>query len=207
MSFRTLSVRVLPLCWSLCWSLVVALLVCCWTAPPSWSATPSPADLELILQTREIALDALNNRDFDQVNPYLHPDFTITTVDNQLFQGVDDFETYWEDQFETNIETITMALDDETERVLLSDDLEVAYGEATSTIAFQNGPERVMRSRWTAVLQKDDDKWLIQSLHFSANLLDNPVLTATQSAMRWIGLGAGVSGAIVGAIVVWILKR
>lgn len=207
MSFRTLSVHVLPLCWRLCWSLVVALLVCCWTAPPSWAATPSPADLELILQTREIALDALNNRDFDQVKPYLHPDFTITTVDNQMFQGVDDFETYWEDQFETNIETITMALEDETERVLLGDALEVAYGAATSTITFQNGPERVMRSRWTAVLQKDDDKWLIQSLHFSANLLDNPVLTATQSAMRWIGVGAGVIGAIGGAIGMWILKR
>ena len=163
-------------------------------------------ELELILKTRKIALQALNNRDFDQVKPYLHPNFTITTVDNQIFHGVEDFQTYWEDQFQTNIETISMALDDQTDRTLLAPDLEVAYGAATSTFAFKDGKRNEMPMRWTAVLQKNDDKWLIQSLHFSANLLDNPVLAGTQGAMKWLALAAGVSGVIVGAAVVWFLN-
>ncbi len=163
-------------------------------------------DIELILETRKIALDALNHRNFDQVKPYLHPDFTITTVDNQVFHGVEDFQRYWENQFQTKIKSITMTLDEHTDRVLLAPNLEVAYGAATSTFNFKNGKNNDMPLRWTAVLQKANQRWLIQSLHFSANLLDNPVLAVTQSAMRWSALVAGVVGIVVGAAAIWFWK-
>lgn len=63
------------------WTALLALPIAL-TMPESAWGQMNEQELQSILQTRQIALDALNNRDFSSIEPYLHPDFTITTVDN-----------------------------------------------------------------------------------------------------------------------------
>jgi hypothetical protein len=65
-------------------------------------------DLSAIDRTRETALKALNTGDFSKIAPLLHPSFTITTVDNQVFHKVDEFEKYWKQQLSGPIKNITM---------------------------------------------------------------------------------------------------
>jgi ketosteroid isomerase-like protein len=164
-------------------------------------------ELESILRTRQIALDALNNRDFSSIEPYLHPTFTITTVDNQVFHTVSDFEAYWNEQFTGPIERLAMTLEGETIRTFLTPEIEVASGEAMSTFYFRDGKEEDMAMRWTAVLQKVENTWTIQSLHFSSNLLDNPVLNYTEKRGNVIAVGTSVAGLLVGSLLMFLLRR
>ncbi len=186
-------------------SLLIGLAI--FFAPQSALADVSQKELEAILRTREIALQALNTRDFSKVEPYLHPTFTITTVDNQVFHKVDEFEKYWNQQFSGPIEKLNMELKGETARTFLSPETEVASGEAISTFYFKDGNVNTMGLRWTAVLQKYQGKWTIQSLHFSSNLLDNPVLRGTQEMARNLAIASGVGGFVLGAVATLLLRR
>ena len=69
-----------------------------WNLPQSALADVNPQEINAIIRTRDIALQALNTRDFTKIQPYLHPNFTITTVDNQIFNKVPEFEKYWNEE-------------------------------------------------------------------------------------------------------------
>lgn len=164
-------------------------------------------NIDAIIRTREIALEALNTRNFTKIDPYLHPQFIITTVDNQVFHTTSEFEKYWNQQFSSTIENIKMQLQGETIRTFLSPEIDVAAGGAITTFSFKDGKSANMALRWTAVLQKLEDKWMIQSLHFSSNLLDNPVLNAARQLNKTLGVAAGLGGFLLGAATMVILNR
>jgi ketosteroid isomerase-like protein len=171
----------------------------------------SPEDLKSIISTRDIALESINTRNFSKIQSYLHPDFTITTVDNQVFHKVPEFEKYWNQQFSNTIEDIKMKLKGDTFRTFLTPEIDVASGEATTTFSFKDGNTADMDVRWTAVLQKLQDKWVIQSLHFSSNLLDNPVLNAAKQAAKnlgkIVGIISGIGGFVLGILVMLLLRN
>lgn len=185
----------------------VGLLLAGLMVPGRALAQVSPQDQAAIAQTREMAVQAINSRDFSKIEPYLHPSFTITTVDNRVFHKVSEFEKYWKDQLTGPIKNISMDVKVDPARVFLSPETEIAYGEALSRFYFTDGNEATMPMRWTAVLQKRQDKWLLQSLHFSSNLLDNPVLGAAQRQGQMLAIAAGVGGLVLGAIAVALWQR
>lgn len=187
--------------------LSMLLLLLLWNLPQSaLAANVSSEDLKSIIRTRDIALEALNTRDFSKVAPYLHPNFTITTVDNQVFHKVPEFEKYWNQQFSNTIQDIKMNFKGDTLRTFLTPEIDVATGEAITTFSFKDGKSANMDVRWTAVLQKLQDKWLIQSLHFSSNLLNNPVLNAAQQLGKTLAIGAGIGGFLIGALIMLLLR-
>lgn len=185
----------------------VLLAIVIWNFPSSALADVGQGDIDAIIRTREIALEALNTRNFTKIDPYLHPQFTITTVDNQVFHTTSEFEKYWNQQFSSTIENIKMQLQGETIRTFLSPEIDVAAGGAITTFSFKDGKSADMALRWTAVLQKLEDKWMIQSLHFSSNLLDNPVLNAARQLNKTLAVAAGLGGFLLGAATMVILHR
>lgn len=186
---------------------IVLLAIVIGNFPSSALADVGPGDIEAIIRTREIALEALYTRNFTKIDPYLHPQFIITTVDNQVFHTTSEFEKYWNQQFSSTIENIKMQLQGETIRTFLSPEIDVAAGGAITTFSFKDGKSANMALRWTAVLQKLEDKWMIQSLHFSSNLLDNPVLNAARQLNKTLGVAAGLGGFLLGAATMVILNR
>ncbi|WP_414514604.1 YybH family protein [Nostoc sp. PCC 9305] len=199
-------------CTQLLWNFLLVLVI--WNLPQYALADVNPQEINAIIRTRDIALQALNTRDFAKIQPYLHPNFTITTVDNQIFHEVPEFEKYWNQQFSSSIKDIKMQLKGDTLRTFLTPDIDVASGEAMSTtgyayasFSFKDGKAADMALRWTAVLQKLQDKWTIQSLHFSSNLLNNPVLNAAQQLGRILAVAAGVGGFLLGAVTMLLLRR
>jgi hypothetical protein len=186
---------------------IVLLAIVIGNFPSSALADVGQGDIDAIIRTREIALEALNTRNFTKIDPYLHPQFIITTVDNQVFHTTSEFEKYWNQQFSSTIENIKMQLQGETIRTFLSPEIDVAAGGAITTFSFKDGKSANMTLRWTAVLQKLEDKWMIQSLHFSSNLLDNPVLNAARQLNKTLGVAAGLVGFLLGAATMVILNR
>ncbi|HIK08001.1 MAG TPA: nuclear transport factor 2 family protein [Trichormus sp. M33_DOE_039] len=188
-------------CTQLLWSFLLVLAIWCF---PQVALADNQQEINSILKTREVALEAINNRDFSKIQPYLHPSFTITTVDNQVFHQVPEFEEYWNQQFSSSIQSIKMNLPGETVRTFLSPEIVVSSGEAIATFSFKDGKAADMGMRWTAVLQKLQDQWTIQSLHFSSNLLDNPVLNATKRLVWTIAIASAVGGFL---ITTFVLRR
>lgn len=186
---------------------IVLLAIVIGNFPSSALADVGQGDIDAIIRTREIALEALNTRNFTKIDPYLHPQFIITTVDNQVFHTTSEFEKYWNQQFSSTIENIKMQLQGESIRTFLSPEIDVAAGGAITTFSFKDGKSANMTLRWTAVLQKLEDKWMIQSLHFSSNLLDNPVLNAARQLNKTLGVAAGLGGFLLGAATMVILNR
>lgn len=186
---------------------IVLLAIVIGNFPSSALADVGQGDIDAIIRTRKIALEALNTRNFTKIDPYLHPQFIITTVDNQVFHTTSEFEKYWNQQFSSTIENIKMQLQGETIRTFLSPEIDVAAGGAITTFSFKDGKSANMALRWTAVLQKLEDKWMIQSLHFSSNLLDNPVLNAARQLNKTLGVAAGLGGFLLGAATMVILNR
>lgn len=186
---------------------IVLLAIVIGNFPSSALADVGQGDIDAIIRTREIALEALNTRNFTKIDPYLHPQFIITTVDNQVFHTTSEFEKYWNQQFSSTIENIKMQLQGESIRTFLSPEIDVAAGGAITTFSFKDGKSANMALRWTAVLQKLEDKWMIQSLHFSSNLLDNPVLNAARQLNKTLGVAAGLGGFLLGAATMVILNR
>ena len=167
----------------------------------------SQQDQAAIARTREMAVQAINTRDFSKIEPYLHPSFTITTVDNRVFHSAQEFEKYWNQQLTGPIKNIAMDVKVDTARTFLSPETEVAYGEAIAKFSFTDGNVRTMPMRWTAVVQKFQKKWTLQSLHFSSNLLDNPVLGTAQKVGLTGAIAAGIGGLLLGAVVTLLLRR
>lgn len=184
--------------WQLLWSVLLVLTI--WNMPQCALAEVNQQDINGIIQAREIALKAINTRDFSKIEPYLHPSFTITTVDNQVFHKVQEFETYWNQQFANSIQKIAMEVKVDDPRSFLAPETAVSYGDAIATFSFQDGNSANMAMRWTAVMQKFQGRWTIQSLHFSSNLLNNPLLYGAQKAGRAIAVATGLGGVIVGAV-------
>jgi hypothetical protein len=187
------------------WAALIVLTVLNVSKPAL--AEVSPQEMTAIMQTREMAIQAINSHDFSKIKPYLHPTLTITTVDNRVFHSADEFEKYWNQQFSGPIKNIAMELKGETARTFLSLETEVAYGDANATFYFTDENTATMAMRWTAVLQKFQGKWTIQSLHFSANLLDNPLLSATQGMVRNVAIATGIGGILLGGALVLFLRR
>lgn len=153
--------------------------------------------------------EALNTRNFDGLVPSLHPNFTIITVDNQKFVGVDAFKKYYLGLFDgsnalfSKIET-RLAVDEATS--FLNDNTGVAYGTSQDTYHFKDGDVRTMQTRWSAVTQKEGGSWKLVNVHFSANLLDNPVLDASKSYAKKIAAGSAVIGLIVGILLMALMR-
>jgi ketosteroid isomerase-like protein len=187
--------------------LSVLLVLAIWNIPQYALADINQQEINAIISTREIALEAINTRNFAKIEPYLHPTFTITTVDNQVFHKVPEFEQYWNQHFSNSIEKIKMALQGDIVRTFLSPETAVSSGQAIATFSFKDGNVADMAMRWTAVLQKFQDKWTIQSLHFSSNLLDNPVLHAAQRTGQILAIATGVGGFVLGILTMMLLRR
>ncbi len=186
---------------------VALLVLAIWNVPQCALADVNQQEVNAIIRAREMALQAINTRDFSKIEPYLHPSFTITTVDNRVFHKVPEFEQYWNQQFSNSIKDIKMEVKVDTPRTFLSPETAISYGDAIATFYFKDGNKPTMAMRWTAVVQKLQDRWTIQSLHFSSNLLDNPVLRGAQRVSRAWAVAAGVGGILVGAVAMLLWRR
>ncbi len=164
-------------------------------------------ELRALLRT---LTEAVNSRDLDRARPLTHSRFTMITVDNKKFTSLDDFEAYWEGLFTGENALLTKAelrpeADGPTE--FLSEDIGVVHGTSNEVFRFVDGEERVMKTRWTAVVQKEDGVWKLSRAHFSANILDNPVLRAAQSFSYWLAGGGLIVGFILGGLITYLIRR
>lgn len=154
--------------------------------------------------------EALTTRQLDAITPYLHPEFTLVTVDNRKLKGTDELQQYWNELFDGEaplLKTVEVRPEADQLTTFLDDDSGVVYGTSNDRYTFADGDVREMTSRWSAVVQKDDDTWKMVSVHFSSNLLDNPVIDAAKNAARRMVIITGIAGLLAGLVFGFVLRR
>jgi uncharacterized protein (TIGR02246 family) len=190
------------------------LVLALWAANVAFAQTAPPeerkADHDALRAILAKSADALNTRKLDSIADLLHPGFTVITVDNQKLVGVDALKKYYAGLFDgpnamlAKLEVKPVA--DELTR-FVSDSSGVVYGVSDDTYTFRDGDVRTMKTRWSAVVQKDGDAWKLVNVHFSANLLDNPMLDAAKGYAQRLMWIAGVVGLVLGALLMLMLRR
>jgi len=81
-------------------------------------------------------------------------------------------------------------------------DTAIASG-ATSDQMIVGGQTFNLHGIWTASLIKEQQQWLITSIHFSVSLFDNPMLDTSKKMTVWM-TGAAF---LVGILITWLLFR
>lgn len=189
---------------------LAALLMCGTVAAQTPQIEERKQDHDALRAVLEQSAQALTSRNMDLLAPIADSGLIVITVDNQKLIGLDAFRKYYNGLFDgasatlTKFETKPVA-DDLTR--FLSETTGVAYGTTEDTFHFKDGDVRSMKSRWSAVVQKEANAWKLVSVHFSANLVDNPVIHAAKSYAMKLAAGAAVAGLIVGALLMMLMRR
>jgi len=155
-------------------------------------------ELRAMLKT---VTEAMNSRNIDAMAPLFHSRFSITTVDQQVFTNLDDFKTYFNSLFTGDkppLKSITFNPTADALTEFVDENIGFVHGASTDTYVFTDGDTRVMTSRWTATLYKDNGKWKILNVHIGANLFDNPVIMALKSWIYKVGVGAAAAAGLLG---------
>ncbi len=177
--------------------------------PTITSPTNREPDHEALRALLKTAKEAVNAKNFDALKPLFHEKFSITTVDQKVFTNFDDFKAHFAGLFtgaNAPLKSVTFNPEADALTEFAGDNLGLSHGSSTDTYVFSDGDTRVMNSRWTATLIKDNGKWKILNLHIGANILDNPVTEAAKSYVYKVGVGAGIGGLLLGFILAWIIR-
>jgi len=188
-------------------TLVVLCLFACASAA---AQDPRTGDREQLRALLKRGADALNTRNLDSMSPYVTPEFTLITLDDKKLRGIAAVKDYYKSLYEgpgavlKAIETHPEA-DDLT--TFIDEKAGVSWGTSKDRYTFTNGDAREMTSRWSAVVQKDGGTWKLVSVHFSANLLDNPVVDTVKASMRNLAIIVGAVMLVIGLAAGMLIRR
>lgn len=176
----------------------------------SYSQTPTEADHESLRTLLKKSTEAMNEQKFDDLRPYLADKFTVITLDNNKFNSLDEFKAYWDKMFKgdkAKLKSVTITPIADEKTYFPADNVGVVDGTAEQTYRFTDGDVRTINTRWTAVVSKENNQWKIVKVHFSGNILDNPVLDALKNSLYKIAIGAALAGFALGWVLAKMMRR
>jgi ketosteroid isomerase-like protein len=211
MNFRPWNTGILLLL--LCVLNVVAADAQSQTPPPPPPSPPSAETLHNELRAlKDQAVTAVNKRDADSLMQVLDPNITFTAMNNDVVHGLEQAKAYYQRMLVgpgriVEGMSLTVVPDDLT-GLYENGTIGISAGSSVAHFKLATGSEFDVPLRWTATLHRSNDKWSILSLHYSANMFDNPILDALKSSVKWIALGVGFIFILVGFFVGrWSRKR
>jgi hypothetical protein len=158
---------------------------------------------------------AIDQWKLDELTTYLHPDVVVTWPDATVSKGPAAVKEYLlgktsgpnkvVETFKTTIEV------DELTKLYADGSIGFAYGSSLDTFGLVGGRSMEVKERWSATLVKvpgdQGPRWLVASIHTSADLYDNPILEATKKLGVVASVVAGFVGLLLGILVTWWLRR
>lgn len=159
---------------------------------------------------RDGLFEAYEKRDLERLLTLVHPNVVVTWQNAELSRGHEGLRNFYQRMMVGNqrvVESISSKLTIDELSILHGVDTAVAFGSLDDDFKLMNGTQFHLHSRWTATAVKEGDHWLIASFHASANLFDNPLLSAAQQALYLIGGAAFTIGLTVAIVVAWVVGR
>ncbi len=148
-------------------------------------------------ELRAGVVKAVNAQKIDDLMEYLHPNIVAVWQDGTISRGHKGVKEYYEKHLGGPDSTLVSYTIDEPKIPELSipygDNTAISWGTMTSHFKFRSGRTFDLNGPWSVTMVNDKGKWQIASVHASAPLFDNPLLTAASNTLYW---GCGVAGVI-----------
>jgi ketosteroid isomerase-like protein len=164
--------------------------------PTAAPAVDDPAH-EALRDLRTEILEAITKGDFDRVLKSVHPGVVVTWQNNEVCRGHDGLRDFFNRMGKDAFKGYKTPPTPDGLTILHGGDTGVSVGETVASYNLLGGSYE-MKSRWTATLVKENDRWLLAGYHISMNVLDNPILAAAKGSLYGVaaatlaaGLGAG----------------
>lgn len=137
---------------------------------------------------------AMNKGDIEGVLKYAHKDVVLTSLNAGGGKGHAAVREYHDKLMKLpgrTVESVNVTFTPDELSLLYGGDTAISWGSSLGKYKLLGGTEYEVNARWTSTLVRDNDRWLIASFHISANLFDNPVLSAATKALYWaVGIAA-----------------
>jgi ketosteroid isomerase-like protein len=140
----------------------------------------------------------------DRELTFMHPNVVVTWHNAEVSRGRDGVRAYLTRMLSGPnkvVSTYSATVDVDELTILYGGGTGISFGSAIEHFKLNDGRMLDLPARWTATLVKDDDKWLIASLHASDNLFDNPLLAIAKRTAYWAGGGALLVGLLAGFVI------
>jgi ketosteroid isomerase-like protein len=176
------------------------------------SPPPSAETLHSELRAlRERTVNAVNKRDPDAVMKELHPDIVFTAMDTEVVRGIPEAKAYYQKMFvgaARIVEGFSLTVEPDAAASLYENGkVAISRGSSNAHFKLATGTEFDVPLRWSATLLRENNKWTIANLQFTANMFNNPILDVLKSSMKWVALGTGVAALVVGFLLGWLVRR
>jgi hypothetical protein len=167
-------------------------------------------DHEALRGLLKVFTEAFNSRNIEPLTPYLHKDFTVTMVNQDLVTSPKELKGYLDKQFNgpgAILKDVRIQPETDIPTVFLEGRFGINRGGSTDTYTLKDGRTFVLKTRWTGTAIKQDGQWKVLNAHIGLNIIDNPILDAMER-MKWIWVAAAAAiGVAVGVLGTLLFKR
>jgi ketosteroid isomerase-like protein len=165
-------------------------------------------ELRAVLATMQ---NAINAGKFDDMLPVVSQDIRATPITQEVISKRDEVPAYFKRWFGPGgfLKSLHMTLTaDALTELSAGKTWGLVRGSGLERYTLADGRIYDMKTRWTAVLQKEvDGKWRLRGIHIGTDFLDNPILDDAKKKVWQIGLLGAGGGVLVGAILGFLVRR
>jgi len=177
-------------------------------------ATPTMAETEQEKKDHDelrallkIFTQAFNTRQIAPLEPYLHKNFSVTMVNQDLVTKPGEITAYLDKQFNApgaRLQDVKIQPEADILTEFYEGRIGVNRGGSTDTYVLKDGRSFTLKTRWSGAAIYQDGKWKVLTAHIGLNPLENPIIDALDS-LKWIwaavaaaiGLAVGVLGTLL----------
>jgi ketosteroid isomerase-like protein len=191
--------------YAICLALALGL-----ATPALAQSTGTPADHDSLRKLKADVVEAVNKRNYAEIQKFLHEPFMATVITQDSFTDFDKLKAYLENLYTRDylrMKRITMSAEADDYSKILEGTFALTKGSSKEHYELADGRSFDMDGRWTAVSLKENGGWKLLAVHEGTNFLDNPVITAVGKSVIWFCVGGAVAGLIFGFVAGWFTRR
>src|SRR4051794_7063247 len=181
---------------------LTAFLFClCWSASGAALDPKLEATHNALRALRDGLMDAMNKGDLERQLTFLHTNAVVTWHNAEVSRGREGVRSYYDRLTQgpkKMVEEFSAEVKVDELTALHGENTGIAFGSSMEHFKLTNGRKLDLAGRWTATLIRENDKWLIASLHVSTNIFDNVILRMVKNRMLMIAGAMFFVGVAVG---------
>lgn len=178
---------------------------------PALAEAPDPhaADREALIKVFHEIEAGINDQDVERMVAQMTPDATVTWLNGEISRGHDEIRAY----YQRMVKGPERILDKYTTAAKIGaharffGDVAVADGTMRDSFFPVSRKPFELDSNWTSTSVKVDGQWKVASLHLSANVFTNELISEATGAAWKTGIGGVVAGILLGLLVGWLRSR
>ena len=151
--------------------------------------TGTEADHEQLREMLVLVTEAINSGEPTQLDQYLHKDFAVTLMTQEVMTQQKPIKHYFDKWFNKEGSLIKSMMTDPEASIrtnIYDGKFGMVYGTTVDTYGLKDGREFSFNAGWTATLIKEENEWKLLALHVGVNPINNPLINGYRS---WMGLG------------------